>query len=160
MTSQLPKITHVLELCLYARHLPTSVAFYSQTLRLGTPFLDTPRMAGFSLGATTLLVFQRGATSADSPMPDGRGVIPGHGPAADSDVPDGDAAMASLKLRTHFALAVDRAADVDAWEGEFRTAGVTVLGTVAWPRGGKSVYFADPDGHVGEIASRGIWPHY
>ncbi|BGP36347.1 hypothetical protein JCM10450v2_000246 [Rhodotorula kratochvilovae] len=148
MASQLPKITHVLELCLYARHLPTSVAFYSQTLRLGTPYLDTPRMAGFSLGSTTVLLFQRGATADDSVMPHGRGLIPGHGPAGDET------------MKTHFALAVERADEVEQWEKEFREGGVEVLGKVEWPKGGRSVYFADPDGHVGEIASRGIWPHY
>ena len=29
-----------------------------------------------------------------------------------------------------------------------------------WELGGKSVYFEDPDGHVGEIGSKGIWKHY
>lgn len=46
------------------------------------------------------------------------------------------------------------------WEKELRGKGVRILGKVEWPKGGKSVYFADPDEHVGEIASRGIWPNY
>ncbi|GJN92102.1 hypothetical protein Rhopal_005131-T1 [Rhodotorula paludigena] len=153
MATQLPKITHVLELCLYARHLPTSVNFYSSTLRLGKPYLDTPRMAGFSLGETTLLLFQRGATMDDSPMPDNRGLIPGHG------LPGGSEAD-KIKLKTHFALAVEKAEDLEAWEREFAEKSVRVLGKVEWPKGGKSLYFEDPDGHVGELASRGIWPHY
>ncbi|GAA5891823.1 hypothetical protein JCM8208_002903 [Rhodotorula glutinis] len=149
--SSLPKISHVLELCLYARHLPTSVAFYSNTLRLGAPYLSNPRMAGFSLGHTTLLLFQRGHTSSDSVLPSGS-VIPGHGPPGIDDPPS--------KLKTHFALAVERPEDVDRWGDELESGGVEVTGRVTWPAGGKSVYFADPDGHVGEIASRGIWPHY
>jgi hypothetical protein len=37
---------------------------------------------------------------------------------------------------------------------------VKVLSTIGWERGGRSVYFEDLDGHVVEIASRGVWPHY
>lgn len=33
-------------------------------------------------------------------------------------------------------------------------------GRINWPGGGRSIYFEDIDGHVGEIGSRGIWPHY
>jgi catechol 2,3-dioxygenase-like lactoylglutathione lyase family enzyme len=65
-----------------------------------------------------------------------------------------------IVLKTHFALAVDKREEVDAWEERFEEEGVDVLGKVEWPTGGKSVYFQDLDGHVGEIASRGIWPHY
>ncbi|GAA6002812.1 hypothetical protein JCM10207_007694 [Rhodosporidiobolus poonsookiae] len=153
MASQLPKITHVLELCLYARHLPTTVSFYRDTLRLGTPVLDTPRMAVFPLGSTTLLLFQRGETTADSPLPNDKGIIPGHGlpRSAETD---------RVELKTHFALAVEKREDVDAWETELRGKGVDVLSRVEWPKGGTSLYFRDPDGAVGELASRGIWPHF
>ncbi|KAM0750427.1 hypothetical protein T439DRAFT_252348 [Meredithblackwellia eburnea MCA 4105] len=65
----LPRVTHVLELCLDARHLPTSVAFYQNILGLGKPFLDTERMAGFHLGQSNLLLFQRGQTGDDVRFP-------------------------------------------------------------------------------------------
>lgn len=51
-------------------------------------------------------------------------------------------------------MAVEKPEDVDQWEQELRSKGVEILGKVDWPRGGKSVYFADPDEMVGEIASR------
>ncbi|KAL7344003.1 Glyoxalase/Bleomycin resistance protein/Dihydroxybiphenyl dioxygenase [Rhodotorula toruloides] len=151
--SNLPKISHVLELCLYARNLSASVHFYSKTLRLGEPFLNSERMAGFSLGSTTLLLFQRGKTFDDSVMPNDRGLIPGHGlaPTAESD---------KVKLKTHFALAVEKNEEIEEWEQEFKEKEVKILGKVEWPKGGKSLYFADPDGHVGELAARGIWPHW
>ncbi|ORY80290.1 glyoxalase/bleomycin resistance protein/dioxygenase [Leucosporidium creatinivorum] len=148
MTS-LPRFTHILELCLYARSLPTSVAWYKDVLRL-TPHLDTPRVAAFTLGDTaTLLLFQRGETSADVSLGDA-GLIPGHGLPPSSDV----------TLKTHFALAVETPEEVAAWRDELERKGTKILGEVSWPKGGKSVYFADPDEHVGEIASRGIWPNY
>ncbi|GAA5828130.1 hypothetical protein JCM11251_002602 [Rhodosporidiobolus azoricus] len=150
MASQLPKISHVLELCLYAKHLSTSVTFYRDTLRLGPPVFEQPnRMAVFPLGQTSLLLFQRGATFSDWAAPQASNHIPGHG------LPEGDT---ETKLRTHFALAVEKPEDVDRWD--LKGKGVRILAKVDWPKGGRSVYFADPDEHCGEIASRGIWPHY
>lgn len=35
-----------------------------------------------------------------------------------------------------------------------------ILGRMDWEKGGKSVYFEDLDGHVGEVGSRGVWAHY
>lgn len=66
----------------------------------------------------------------------------------------------NVQLKTHFALAVEKNIEVDQWERELREKEVKILGKVDWPKGGRSVYFEDPDGHVGEIASRGIWPHH
>jgi len=35
-----------------------------------------------------------------------------------------------------------------------------VEGRVDWPAGGKSVYFRDPDGHMLELATPGLWRIY
>ena len=29
-----------------------------------------------------------------------------------------------------------------------------------WPRGGESLYFRDPDGHLVELATPGLWANY
>lgn len=121
-------------------------------------------MSTFPLGNTTLLLFQLGATADDSVLPDSRGTIPGHGPSDDilallnSSDPQGNNSPALLKQ--HFCLAVPSRADVETWEEYMGATGVHITGTVDWPRGGRSVYFADLDGNVGEIGSRGIWAHY
>lgn len=147
--ASLPRFSHILELCLYCKSLPKSVAWYKDVLRL-KPHLETPRVAAFPLGdSATLLLFQRGETSEDTSLGQA-GLIPGHGLPADSDV----------KLKTHFALAVDKPEDVLVWKEELESRRVKILGEVTWPAKGRSVYFEDPDGHVGEVASRGIWPNY
>ncbi len=121
-------------------------------------------MSGFAFSHTTLLLFQLGATAADSPLPDNHGTIPGHGPSPavlDLLVPKtatGEQPPSSLKQ--HFCLAVKSADDVRAWEKWFGDKEVRILGEVNWERGGRSVYFADLDGNVGEVGSRGIWAHY
>lgn len=138
-----------------SRHLPASVKFYRDTLKLGTPHLSSERMAGFSLGHTQLLIFQIGQTNDDvriAPDTDPSLVIPAHGPTNVSQLTE--------PMRTHFCLAVNEADDVDRWERHLRDSGVPVIGRAKWPRGGKSVYFHDPDKHIGEIASKGIWPNY
>ena len=122
-----------------------------------------PRTVAFSLGTTTLLLFQLGRTASD--QEDSGGVIPGHGPSpsvlsqllstqdrSDSgDIP---------QLKQHFCLAVSDPAYVAKWDAHLQAQGVHITGRMNWERGGKSVYFEDPDGHVGEIGSRGIWAHY
>ncbi|KAI1614864.1 Glyoxalase/Bleomycin resistance protein/Dihydroxybiphenyl dioxygenase [Exophiala viscosa] len=162
-TAPPPPITHVLETCLMVKDIRSSTSFYSKIFHI-EPFLDTPRMSGFALGQTTLLLFQLGSTSADSPMPDNRGTIPGHGPTKDVlDVLLNESASTEPdkgSLHHHFCLAVKSTEDVQAYEEWFEQQEVKVTGMVQWPRGGKSIYFTDPDGNVGEIASRGIWEHY
>jgi catechol 2,3-dioxygenase-like lactoylglutathione lyase family enzyme len=59
----------------------------------------------------------------------------------------------------HYALAI-AAADLPAWEARLAAKGVPIEGRTDWPRGGRSVYFRDPDGHLGELATPGIWPIY
>jgi len=138
------------------------------------PFLNNPRMSGFALSQTTLLLFQLGATAEDGQMPDNRGTIPGHGPSQDvlnlllpsdpapsnSTLLESDRIHMPGRLNQHFCLAVPAPEDVQAWEKWLDEKNVKILGRVDWPRGGKSVYFADPDGNVGEVGSRGIWGHY
>jgi catechol 2,3-dioxygenase-like lactoylglutathione lyase family enzyme len=33
-------------------------------------------------------------------------------------------------------------------------------GEMTWPAGGRSIYFEDPDGHVLELATPGLWRNY
>ena len=44
--------------------------------------------------------------------------------------------------------------------GAVDEAGIAIKGRTKWPRGGESIYFRDPDGHVLELATPGLWPGY
>ncbi|OAG06202.1 uncharacterized protein CC84DRAFT_1164521 [Paraphaeosphaeria sporulosa] len=120
------------------------------------------RTAAFALGDTTLLLFQLGQTSTD--IVSTSGTIPGHGPTEQIlnylCPKSGKPNDTSATLKQHFCVAVSDLAQVDAWEKHLRDVNVKILGVNNWERGGKSVYFEDLDGHIGEVASRGTWPHY
>ncbi|KAL3707980.1 hypothetical protein TMatcc_005962 [Talaromyces marneffei ATCC 18224] len=154
MSTSPPPISHILETCLYVRDIEKSANFYKSALNM-EPFLATPRVTAFNLGSTTLLLFKLGATHQDITVNSEKshGVIPGHGPT-ESLFQNGNS------LKQHFCFAVKSPRDVDEWSTHFDKLGVRILGRMDWELGGKSVYFEDPDGHVGEIGSRGIWKHY
>ena len=136
-----PPIRGVLETAIYSDDLARAHSFYGDLLGLEC-VLDTPRMLTYAVApAQVLLVFKRGATREDMDTPEG--LIPGHhseGPA-------------------HFAFAI-AADDYAAWKGHLREAGVALRSETTWGRGGKSLYFDDPDGNVVELATPGLWPNY
>lgn len=147
----------------------TAVDFYKSVLSLKST-LETDRMTVFPLGSTTLMLFQLGATESDShPKGHPELTVPGHGPSKAivdaivqnaSSPTEGIGKEGAMLLKQHYCLAVESRKDVEDWERHFKDNGVEITGIMNWPKGGRSVYFADPDGNVGEIASKGIWPHY
>lgn len=164
--------THVLETCLYVRSMDVSVAFFRDVLGL-KPDVQSARLTTFPIGITTLILFQLGLTEADfASIEESTGeklTIPGHGPdqvILDAIKKDsrGEAASgnpnvgySNVSLRAHFCLAVPTVDDVEKFEVYLREQGAIIRGVMHWERGGRSVYFEDPDGNIGEIGSRGIW---
>ena len=157
--ADLPPISHVLETILYTKPTEKSTEFYTSILGL-KPLLSSPRGTGYMLGNTMLLVFQLGKTTEDIVEDGGR--IAKHGPPERivKLLMDDANTSPTASLRQHFCLAVENRADVERWEEHFVKNGVLIIGKMDWERGGCSVYFEDPDGHCGEIGSRGIWPNY
>ena len=46
------------------------------------------------------------------------------------------------------------------WETRLGEKGIAIEGRTQWARGGQSLYFRDPDGHLLELATPGIWQTY
>jgi catechol 2,3-dioxygenase-like lactoylglutathione lyase family enzyme len=134
----MPRLHGIIETSLYVDDLPRATAFYQDVL--GLRLLDgSPRMSALDVdGRSLLLLFKRGGTIDPVDVPGG--IIPGH---------DGSGT-------THFAFAIDPA-DFDHWEEWLLARGVAIESRVTWPRGGRSLYFRDPDGNAVELATPGTW---
>jgi catechol 2,3-dioxygenase-like lactoylglutathione lyase family enzyme len=61
--------------------------------------------------------------------------------------------------RLHLAFAIP-AAELEAWEARLREQRIDLIDRVTWERGGISLYFRDPDGHLVEFATPGVWTVY
>ena len=59
----------------------------------------------------------------------------------------------------HVGFGVD-VAELSRWEEHLNTHRVQILTQMNWPRGGRSVYFRDPDGHLLELLTPGVWETY
>jgi catechol 2,3-dioxygenase-like lactoylglutathione lyase family enzyme len=136
-----PAIKGIVETALYVDDLDRARVFYAGTLGL-KPIMADHRFAAFEAGGrSVLLLFLRGAGL--QPVAMERGFIPPH---------DG-----SGPLHIAFAIGQDEFPD---WEARLGKAGIEIIGRAEWPRGGRSLYFRDPDGHLVELATPGLWPVY
>ena len=59
----------------------------------------------------------------------------------------------------HIAFAISRD-ELAEWETRLAAHGIAIEGRTKWSRGGESVYFRDPDGHLLELATPGLWAIY
>lgn len=134
-------LARVLETALYVDDLERAAQFYEQVLEL-TALSQDSRFRAYDVGgASVLLLFHRGATLETVHLPGG--TIPphdGHGPL-------------------HIAFAIT-AGELPVWEARLSGHGVAIEGRTEWPRGGHSIYFRDPDGHLLELVTPGVWPTY
>ena len=131
----------MLETALYVDDLERAARFYEGALDLSALTSDG-RFRAYDIGGrSVLLLFQRGATLETVAL--AGGTIPphdGHGPL-------------------HIAFAIDKD-DLSAWERRLGEGGIPIEGRTDWPRGGRSVYFRDPDGNLLELATSGLWRIY
>ena len=137
----MPRLNRIVETALYVDDLERARAFYEDKLGLA-PLLKTKTLFAYDVGgANVLLLFQRGASLQTQSAPGG--TIPPH---------DGNGPL-------HIAFAID-ADELPAWEARLEERGIAVEGRMQWERGGTSLYFRDPDGHLLELATPGLWRTY
>jgi catechol 2,3-dioxygenase-like lactoylglutathione lyase family enzyme len=137
----MPKLDGILETALYTDDMVQARRFYEEVLELKPIFADDRLCAYGVADRDVLLLFRRGTTLETVTMPGG--TIPGH---------DGSGPL-------HVAFAIGRDA-LDEWELRLKSREVEIEGRTAWPRGGRSIYFRDPDGHLLELATPGLWSVY
>ena len=137
----MPPVTGILETALYVEDVERSRQFYERLFGFEVLVADERLCAMSVADRQVLLLFKKGASTQSALLPGG--AIPGH---------DGEGT-------THFAFSI-AAADLPAWEARLEAEGVPVESRVTWGRGGQSLYFRDPDGHLGELATPGIWAIY
>jgi catechol 2,3-dioxygenase-like lactoylglutathione lyase family enzyme len=103
---------------------------------------DGQRFQVFQSGSRqALLLFKRGGTLSPTAVPGG--IIPPH---------DG-------RGPHHIGFAIKPEA-YEPWLARLSDLGIPVESETKWPPGGRSLYFRDPDGHLLELITPGIWPNY
>jgi len=136
------KIAKVIETAIHVENVAASRRFYEEVFELRTIGGDDDRFCALDVGGESVfLLFKKDGTNEPVELPGG--LIPPHGGAG----------------VLHYAFAVS-AEELARWEERLAAHGVAIESRVAWPMGGKSIYFRDPDGHLGELVTPGVWPTY
>ena len=134
-----PRAGRVLETALYCEDLEAAEAFYSGVLGLEVLTRDPGRHVFFRLDDAVFLVFR--ASSTSTPQPERKGVT----------------------MLQHGAVGVGHVAfaathdEIDEWRAHLEASGIEVEEEVAWPNGGRSIYFRDPCRNVVEFATPQLW---
>jgi catechol 2,3-dioxygenase-like lactoylglutathione lyase family enzyme len=139
----------LIETSLYVDDPYRSEQFYLDVLGLNT-ILFNPRIVAMSVSSRhVLLLFQKGGSLEPLETPGGT-------------IPPADAGG-----QMHVAFSVGEG-ELDRWEDQLRESGVEIESRVDWakvpwegrlPRtSGRSIYFRDPDAHLLELVTPGVWP--
>ena len=137
----MPKLDGILETALYTDDMAVARRFYEDIMEL-KPIIADDRLCAYGVAdRDVLLLFKRGTTMETVTMPGG--TIPGH---------DGSGPL-------HVAFAVGRD-ELNEWERRLASRQIEIEGRTDWPCGGRSIYFRDPDGHLLELATPGLWTVY
>jgi catechol 2,3-dioxygenase-like lactoylglutathione lyase family enzyme len=134
-------VTGVLETGIYVDDVVRSTEFYQRVFGFEQLVGDDRFCALSVAGRQVFLIFKKGGTLEPMPLPGGE--LPPH---------DGSGQM-------HFAFSVP-AADLAAWQQRLVENKIEIESRVSWPRGGHSIYFRDPDGHLAELVTPGCWAIY
>ncbi|MCI0535680.1 MAG: VOC family protein [Verrucomicrobiales bacterium] len=131
----------ILETCLHVSDLPRARAFYSGLFGYAVMKSDD-RFCAFNVGGRQVLIlFRRGSDPLGTRLP--FGFIPGHGTEGQAHI--------------GFSVPEDR---LTAWRTRLAERGIPEESSFTWPTGAISIYFRDPDGHLLELLTPGVWPNY
>jgi catechol 2,3-dioxygenase-like lactoylglutathione lyase family enzyme len=134
----MPHVEAIGESALYVADVERSAHFYEELLRLEKIRRDDRFCALRVNKQQVLLLFNKGATL--QPVSTPGGVIPPHDGAG----------------QLHLAFTVSER-DWEEWKARLQSSGLNIESQVEWGRGTRSLYFRDPDGHLIELATPGLW---
>jgi catechol 2,3-dioxygenase-like lactoylglutathione lyase family enzyme len=130
-----PQVNGILETSLYVERPTRSVEFYRRVF--GLELIDTDpkgditdqtRLCAMRAGdRSVLLLFKKSAT------------------------PD-----TNVNGAIHVAFGISRS-ELPAWEAWLSEQGITIELRKTWKYGGEAFYFRDPDGHLLEVVTPGVW---
>src|SRR5271170_2675346 len=130
-----PQVNGILETSLYVERPTRSVEFYRRVFGFESidadpqeSITDQTRLCALRAGdRSVLLLFRKGATADTDPM----GAI-------------------------HVAFGISRS-ELPAWEAWLSQQGIAIELRKTWKYGGEALYFRDPDGHLLEVVTPGVW---
>ena len=131
-----PRVNGILETSLYVESPARSAEFYCRVfgfepLEPGEPLNDDTRLCPMrACDRSVLLLFKKGAT-ADT---NANGAI-------------------------YIAFGIARC-DLPAWERWLKEQDISIELRKTWKYGGEALYFRDPDGHLPEVVTPGVWNIY
>jgi len=130
-----PKTDGILESSLYIDDLARSIRFYEDVLGFRVVSNFGERGCAMEAGPhQVLLLFKKRASRAIQSPHDGDGEL-------------------------HVAFAIPVAA-LATWESWLASKGIAIEEKRRWELGGWSIYFRDPDRHLLELATPGVWSIY
>jgi catechol 2,3-dioxygenase-like lactoylglutathione lyase family enzyme len=130
-----PKTDGIVESSLYVSDLARSVRFYEETF--GFRVISDFGERGCAMHAgphQVLLLFKKGASRTIQSPHDGDGEL-------------------------HIAFAISKA-ELGNWEAWLQARKIPVEEKRRWELGGTSLYFRDPDRHLIEVVTPGVWIVY
>jgi catechol-2,3-dioxygenase len=131
-----PRVNGILETSLYVESAARSAEFYRRVfgfepLEPGEKLTDDTRLWPMRAGdRSVLLLFKKGATQDTNAT----GAI-------------------------HVAFGISRS-DLHAWEEWLAEQHIPIESRRTWKYGGEALYFRDPDGHLLEVVTPGVWTIY
>jgi catechol 2,3-dioxygenase-like lactoylglutathione lyase family enzyme len=132
-----PRVNGILETSLYVENPARSAEFYQRVFGFevidvdGDQVSEASRLCALRAGDRgVLLLFKKGATR------------------------DTDASGA-----IHVAFGIARR-DLAAWEAWLKEQGIAIEERRKWKYGADALYFRDPDGHLLEVVTPGVWSIY
>ena len=130
----MPELTGVVETALYVDEVERSARFYKSLFGF-EPLVEDPRMHALSVGGRQVLLLfkKRGSLEISTPH-------------------DGDGNL-------HVAFAIP-ASELEGWRRVLEEKKIPIEEETRWERGGRSLYFRDPDGHLVELVTPGCWAIY